>query len=262
MTMNILGLLKRSSATRTLHDWMSHRLPWAARSHEEAIRFYAQFVQAGDLVFDVGAHWGNRTDIFLALGARVVCLEPQRSCAQRLWRRFRNNPNVIIVPKGVGEKEGTAQLSVCEDTTTISTLSHKWKTEGRFAATHQWTKSETIPLITLDALIARYGVPTFCKIDVEGFEEAVLKGLTQLVPYLSFEFTREFSSDARRCMDLLCALGQMEFNYSIGESMRLFLPTWVPSERLPEILQSSEDHLLWGDIYVRSLTPRTSEATR
>ena len=251
----LLNVLKRSVATWALREWVARRAPWHAERRRAAKAFYAHWIRAGDLVFDVGAHRGNRTELFAALGARVVCLEPQRSCAQHLSRRFRNNPNVIIVPKGVGEKDGTAQLSVCEGATTISTLSNKWKTEGRFAVTHRWTTYETIPLTTLDALIDRYGAPKFCKIDVEGSEEAVLRGLSRALPCLSFEFTREFFSDAQRCMERLSALGPTEFNCSIGESMRLFLPAWVSSERLSDTLQSSEDRLLWGDIYARSLSP-------
>jgi FkbM family methyltransferase len=44
-------------------------------------------------------------------------------------------------------------------------------------------------MTTLDELIGKHGVPVFIKIDVEGFEEAVLQGLSQPVRALSFEFT-------------------------------------------------------------------------
>ena len=39
-------------------------------------RLYGQFVRSGDLVFDIGAHVGNRTRAFAGLGCRVVALEP------------------------------------------------------------------------------------------------------------------------------------------------------------------------------------------
>jgi hypothetical protein len=41
-----------------------------------------QFVEPGDLVFDIGAHAGNRTRAFAALGCRVVALEPQPDFAR------------------------------------------------------------------------------------------------------------------------------------------------------------------------------------
>jgi len=44
-------------------------------------RLYRRFVQPGDLVFDVGAHVGDRIASFRRLGARVVAIEPQRAMA-------------------------------------------------------------------------------------------------------------------------------------------------------------------------------------
>jgi protein-L-isoaspartate O-methyltransferase len=38
---------------------------------------YRQFVKPGDLVFDIGAHVGDRVAAFRRLGARVVAVEPQ-----------------------------------------------------------------------------------------------------------------------------------------------------------------------------------------
>jgi hypothetical protein len=40
-------------------------------------RHYAGFVGAGDLVFDIGGHVGDRVASFRRLGARVVAVEPQ-----------------------------------------------------------------------------------------------------------------------------------------------------------------------------------------
>ena len=51
-------------------------------------RFYRPFVPAGGLAFDIGAHTGNRLHAFLALGARVVAVEPQPELVARLERRF------------------------------------------------------------------------------------------------------------------------------------------------------------------------------
>ena len=38
--------------------------------------FYEQFLGAGDLAFDIGAHVGNRVHVFRRIGARVVAIEP------------------------------------------------------------------------------------------------------------------------------------------------------------------------------------------
>ena len=58
-----------------------------------------------------------------------------------------------------------------------------------------------VEVTTLDRLIAIYGAPTFCKIDVEGSELQVLEGLTEALPALSFEFLPVSIKRAYGCID-------------------------------------------------------------
>jgi FkbM family methyltransferase len=216
-------------------------------------RFYSQFITKGDLCFDVGANLGNRTEAFLELGATVVCIEPQQSCLEHLTSLFGNHRDVFLVGKAVGDHEGYAELAVCEDAPAISTLFDEWTTEGRFAKEYRWTRTERVPLTTLDALIATYGVPKFCKIDVEGYEKRVLRGLCQPVPIVSFEFTREFFQNARDCIDHMLSIGPKVFQVSIGETMEFLFEQWREPESLYKTLQSIDDQLLWGDIYAKQV---------
>lgn len=213
--------------------------------------FYSHFINKGDLCFDVGANLGNRTEVFLKLGAKVVCIEPQDSCLQILDRLYGNNNNVIIINKGLAEKEGYLKLHICENATTISTMSDKWVKNGRFSTDYKWTKTQLVPVTTLDDLIKEYGLPKFCKIGVEGFEYPVLKGLTKPIPYISFEFTREFFDDSKKCITHLLSIGRAEFNCSIGESYQLLFPSWITPKELYNKLDSFDENLLWGDIYVK-----------
>ena len=52
------------------------------------IKFYQQFIKPNDLVFDVGANMGNRTKLFLKLGAKVIAFEPQKICSDYLKSEF------------------------------------------------------------------------------------------------------------------------------------------------------------------------------
>ncbi len=106
-------------------------------------------------------------------------------------------------------------------------------------------------MTTLDRLIAHYGIPAFCKIDVEGFEEEVLQGLSKKIPCLSFEFTKEFLDSAERSLARLASVGVLSCNYSVGESYALHSPAWMSTQELMEILSRSENETLWGDIYVK-----------
>ena len=224
----------------------------AVRQKEALRAFYCRFVRSQDLCFDVGANMGNRTEVLLDLGTRMICIEPQPICVKRLRKRFGKNENVVIVEAALGEKEGEGELAVCEQEPTISTMSQRWRSEGRFAGKNAWAKTVPVAVTTLDGLIERYGTPAFCKIDVEGFEVSVLKGLSQPIPIISFEFTREFFSDARSCIDHLLSIGPVAFNASFGESMTLLWEKWVDPGELYGRLEAEEDPLLWGDIYAKS----------
>jgi FkbM family methyltransferase len=224
---------------------------WQKRHHRSSKLFYSEFIKKGDLCFDVGANLGNRTQLFLELGARVISVEPQPSCLIHLNKLFGKNSNVRIVPKALSEKEGTAILSICEESPILSTMSDKWQHEGRFSQEFNWSTTQEVPTTTLDSLIEEYGSPVFCKIDVEGFEETVLKGLTKPINFVSFEFTYEFLEDAVKCIDRLTSLGPVKFNFSIGEKMKLYLHDWVTPEELLTKLRSLNNQRLWGDIYAK-----------
>jgi len=248
----LLKSLRLYKPAKIIKDYMAHYAPWNLRRRRALIAFYAQFVKEGDLCFDIGAHTGERTRIFRELGAKVICVEPQRTCLRQLYQRFGNDPYVIIVDKAVGAQEGYAELAVCEEAPEISTMSRKWREEGRFSREHEWPHSEQVVVTTLDALIQTYGVPAFCKIDVEGYEEAVLRGLTRPIPVISFEFVKEFLPEAKHCMDYLLSIGPVVFNACINDSTQWLLPTWVTANILYETLLSIDNALLWGDIYARS----------
>jgi len=222
---------------------------------KKMVAFYSRLIRRGDLCFDVGANIGNFTRAFLELGARVVCIEPQDVCLKKLRKSFGNNRNVTIISKAVGEQEGYGELMLCEEAPTISTMSVQWMKEGRFSRDYKWTRTRKVRVTTLDALIQSYGLPKFCKIDIEGFEESALKGLTKPIPLISFEFTREFFDDGKKCINRLLRIGNAEFNCMLGESMKFLLPKWVPPEELyekiVEISSKLDGKLFWGDMYAR-----------
>ncbi len=218
---------------------------------DKSLGFYSQFVKKNDLCFDIGANVGNRTEMFRQLGAKVICVEPQEGCLETLTRQFGGDPEVIIVGKAVGDREGEGEIAICRDAPTISTMSEKWRCEGRFAQDFAWPETQRIAITTLDRLTETYGMPDFCKIDVEGFEPSVIRGMTKPIPALAFEFTREFFSDAVDCLWQLEALGYRQFNASLWESMELLSPKWMDWEALVRRLETSDDALLWGDFYAR-----------
>ncbi len=213
-------------------------------------QLYASLVSPGDLVFDVGAHTGEMAKLLLALGTKVICIEPQPACLEVLSGLFQGNPKVAIEPVGVGSELGKLELSVCSEGPQISTFASKWK-EGRFAGSN-WDQKVEVEVTTLDRLINKHGAPKFIKIDVEGFETEVLKGLGRPVPFVCFEFTREFLSDAKTCMERLETFGSVRYQVSLYTRYRFALSGWVTSDDLMSFLNGYEGADLCGDIYART----------
>ena len=44
---------------------------------EKRFNFYSGFINKGNICFDIGANYGNRTEVFLKLGSEVIAVEPQ-----------------------------------------------------------------------------------------------------------------------------------------------------------------------------------------
>ena len=224
---------------------------WHQRRRSSAMdALYRRFVKRGDLVFDIGAHVGDRVAAFRRLGAKVVAVEPQPALASTLTMLYGPSSNVVIERAAVGRNAGDVRLMVNTDNPTISTASNAFIHAAQDAPGWQgqhWDKSIRVPMTTLDALIDEHGVPAFIKIDVEGFEEEVLMGLTQPTAALSFEFTTIQRDVARACISRCVALGLTQFNAAIGESQKL--GGWRSAEDIGRWLDDLPHEANSGDIY-------------
>lgn len=244
-------------------DWRSH---WGlARSvlqyrlrpgrRRRLAAFYRPWIGANSLCFDIGAHLGDRVDAWRRLGARVVAVEPQPLFRDVLMRRYRNDPRVCIEPVALAEQPGRTTLWVSRRTPTVSTINPLWREamagSPRFRGV-AWDMRCEVEVLTLDGLIARHGVPTFCKLDVEGAEAQVLAGLSCPLPALSFEYSPAALAGGIACIERLSALGAYRFRRSVGESLR-WSGTWMTAGQMRADLDALAPDAPAGDLYAERI---------
>lgn len=127
--------------------------------------------QMSRIMIDVGAHWGASLKRFAEDGWKVFAFEPDPANREKLMGATKGVPHVVLSAEAVSDTTGTVvPFFASEESTGISGLS-------AFRDTHR--KVAEVTTVTLNDVVGRHGIPhiDFLKIDVEGFEKAVLDGL-------------------------------------------------------------------------------------
>jgi FkbM family methyltransferase len=224
--------------------------PEIVRERALEIDFYRSLLRSfGDraVVFDVGANVGDKAEVFRRTACCVVCCEPDASGARFLRQRFARDPKVTVLESAVSETEGTLTFLRFEGRSALNTVNAKWaellcdQDHPRFERAQKPPQSVAVTSVTLDGLIARYGVPSYVKIDVEGHENVVLRGLTRKVPLLSFEVNLpEFREEALDCIACLEAIHPAaRFNYTVGTRATHFGGNWISATAFAQWLRTT-----------------------
>ena len=239
--------------------------PAQIRGRESEGTFYRQtlgVLPAAAIIFDVGANKGFKAEVFARLAKTVVCVEPDRSNVQVLRAKFRSNPTVTVVDAAVGTEEGELMFNVIDAGSAYNTLSTKWveslghSEAGRPALT--LSAQYPVKVVTLDSLIARFGTPHYIKIDVEGFELEVIRGLSRPVPYLSFELNLpDFRVEGLQIVERLSTImPAARFNYCAEAAPDAFSTTqhlhgaeWMDAAAMSAMISATSEPYL--EVYMR-----------
>lgn len=190
-------------------------------------------------VFDVGANVGDMAEVFRHLADQVVCVEADPDTARVLVDRFRRCPAIAVETTALGDSVGQVELrrkKFCG----FNTLSEKWAAALDSQALPT-TEIVRVPVTTLDRVIAKHGSPDYLKIDVEGHELPVVRGLTEIVPVVSFEanlpiFRPETEQIVQRFLE---RDPSATFNARKGGSRGWMLPAPADAECLRRLLDVS-----------------------
>ena len=243
------------SATRQYYRRLNPKIVEGERKETE---FYQKIIKKDDIVFDVGAHLGDKTNAFLNCGAVVVAVEPQKKYLQHIKHRFKNQSSHIhLLQKGLSAQP-EKRLFYARRNGATSGFVKDWLKEKSWASVDQVMELETT---TLDLLIKEYGVPKYIKIDVETFEIEVLRGLSQPVPLVSFEFFPHYLERGLECINRLCEISEGLFNLTPMDESRFLFDQWQPREEFEKFLKENWDRSKLGyrgDIYFQSSIFRES----
>jgi FkbM family methyltransferase len=217
--------------------------PGRRRTHHQERDFYRGLVRPGDLCFDVGANVGQTIAILTELGTRVVSVEPNPHCVKVLRSIYSRSPSFQLEPVALGAEAGRARFHF-RGTDATGSLRDDWR---------HGVADETleVEVSTLDALIEKHGVPALCKIDVEGFEEHVLRGLHRPIPLILFEFHADELARAFECLRTIHLVAPItEGRIASLEPLCWKDNAWTSYEGLTERLANTD--LKYGNIAVRT----------
>jgi FkbM family methyltransferase len=213
----------------------------------QEISFFSELLEPNPLCFDIGANIGEKSEILLEIGANVVAFEPQLQCVEELKARCRPyQKHLRICQTALGSEMGEAEF-------------HASATSALSSFFQDWSDSTTklqVPVTTLDRAIAEFGKPNYCKIDVEGWELEVLKGLTQPIPLISIEYhlgAREVDI-VRDCLGYLSQFGELQINITTAETLVFSLQEWVSLDKFLELFPDTfrdRYEYRYGDIFIR-----------
>ena len=126
---------------------------------------------AGHVMVDVGAHGGSSAVHFARLGWTIHCFEPHPGIREALAARFAKNPRLTVDPRAIGDAPATnVQLYELAESTGITSL-------RPFHPSHQATVHVDVTTIAEVARELGLANVDFLKIDVEGLDLAVLRGV-------------------------------------------------------------------------------------
>lgn len=206
-------------------------------------------------IFDIGTNHGLFTDEYIKLypDLQAICIEANPNLYKQLGLKYENSSNIDVQHYLVSqESDELVDFYINTGCDGVSTASTEWVMNSRFN-NDNWALPIQIKSITLDDLIDSTFMPDMIKIDVEGYENEVLKGLTKKVALIQFEWAEEELESLKDSCEYLKSIGYTQFAYKFEDKPYTYIPEkYSALEDLGLFEQLIADRKeLWGMIYVK-----------
>ena len=189
------------------------------------------------LSFDVGANRGDWVIAALNKGYEVIALEPG-AIYKELVGNFIYNPKVTPLKMAVADQNYERVTFYEAEEDGLSTLNKDWLTAESMPYAGKPYREIGATTITIDELVRLYGEPDLIKVDVEGNEWAVFKGMSKAYGTLAFEWTLATLHEHEKQIDYLRSLGYTKFGYQFivehcepAEPSSLSLTEWIEANK-------------------------------
>lgn len=210
-------------------------------------KFYAKLIDKNQLCFDIGANIGKKSKILLDIGAHVIAFEPQKSCIPELTLLKSRYSKFHFESVAIDNIDGIKTLTL-SNYSEIATLSNNFVDIYKNIS---WINKEKVKTITLNKVIDHYGLPFYCKIDVEGYEFEILSALKHKISLIEFELVAGFQEKSIQLINIL-NYNNTFFNYTLNEQPRFKSKNWIKADNMIKIIQSFPKNLLHANIFVKN----------
>lgn len=232
------------------------RHPDDFRKQLEEFNFYKNLIQnincKNDLIIDVGANVGEKSNMFSKLADKVLAFEPSTSIFPILKHRYKNS-NVEVFNCALGSDNTTLDFYELEGNECYSSLSKKHietTVTERNVTSFDLIKNNKVVVEKIESYIKKYGIPIYIKIDVEGYEYEVIRGLETAVPLISFEANLpEFCQESINCINYLSSISSDKYMFNFTTDNFFLREHFVKRNDAIKFLESTQ--LRYLEIYAQ-----------
>lgn len=209
------------------------------------------------LMFDIGANRGDAVIAGREKGYKVIALEPGPIVFKNLVSNFIYDKDVVPLKCAVSDSDyQTIEFyEAAEDG--LSTINKDWLTLDTMPYGDKEFRTIKCLTITIDTLAKIYGKPELIKIDVEGAEWSVFKGMTKKYGTIAFEWTNVTIGEHQSQIEYLQKLGYTKIGPQFIEHHLQEPEEWfdIKDQRLDDWVIANKDKWENGDWKESNLRP-------